>query len=360
MDNIYVLDQSFNILGVIDEYVSTIWTLSYSDVGDFEIYLSATDKAVALLDKNRYVVRSADAEVDEDGNVTYKKVMIIKGIQINTNVETGDYLTVTGRELKYILHQRIVWKQSNFNGTAEAAIRSLVTDNAISPTNTKRQIPNLVLGVSAGLSDTIEKQVTGEYLDVAISEICLSFNYGWDIYVYNGHLVFIVYQGLNRSYDQSELPYVVFSESFDNLYNSEYVLNYSDYANTTLIGGEGEGLERVYTTVGDNYSGLNRFETFTDARDLSQNKGSDDEITLSAYYNLLRQRGRENMAELTFTEAFTGEVLSDMTFKYMEDFDLGDMVSVINRYGITKTVRVVGATESFGSEGKKLIPQFNI
>lgn len=276
MNDIYVLNQDFQIIDIIDEYVSTIWRPSYSDVGDFEIYLGASQKAVDLLQENRYVVRSMDITVD-NGIVTYKKVMIIKNIQLVTDVENGDYLTVTGRELKYLLHQRIIWAQMNLLGTAEKAIRDIVDYNAINPTNEKRVIPNLILAESLGLTDKIDRQITGDYVDKAIVEICQTYNYGWEIYISNNQLIFRVYTGTDRSYGQNVVPYIVFSEDFENLYNTEYQKNTEEFANTTLIGGEGEGMERFYTTLGDEYTGLNRFETFTDARDLSQNKGSSEE-----------------------------------------------------------------------------------
>lgn len=360
MDSIYVLDRNFNLLGVIDEYVSVIWRPSYSEVGDFEIYLAATSKAFGLLVKDNYVVRSSDVSVDEDDNVTYEKVMIIKNIRLITDVENGDFLTVTGRELKYLLHQRIVWQQTNLSGTAEDGIRRLVDENAINPTNVNRVIPNLTLGAAAGLTDKIEKQVTGDYLDEAIIAVCTAYNYGWEISIYNNLLLFIIYQGLDRSYDQNERPYVVFSDDFENLYNTEYELNTESYANTTLIGGEGEGLERIYTTIGDENTGLERYEVFTDVRDVSQNKDSEEEIPLETYLKLLEEKGLEKLATLLYTEGFSGEVLSDATFKYGVDFYLGDLVTVINEYGVSRNVRVMSAIESQDENGVKLIPQFNI
>lgn len=359
MNNVYVLTPDFKLEGIIDEYVSVIWRPSYSEVGDFEIYLGATDKAITLLQENRYVVRSSDISVD-NGVTTYEKVMVIKNIQIITDVENGDFLCVTGRELKYLLHQRIVWSQTTLTGTAEDAMRRLVNENAINPIDTNRIIPNLALGVLAGLTETIDKQVTGEYLDNAITEICVTYNYGWDIFITNNKLVFIVYAGSDRSYGQTERPYVVFSDVFENLYNTDYQLTTEEYANTTLIGGEGEGLERVYATVNNELSGLERYETFTDARDISSNKGTEDEIDSTTYLNLLVERGRETLASLSYTEGFSGEVLSDVAFKYGEDFFIGDIVTVINKYGIQKNVRVLSAIESEDETGVKLLPQFNI
>ena len=56
-----------------------------------------------------------------------------------------------------------------------------------------RVIPSLIVGASAGLTDTIEKQLTGDKLDQAIIDICTAYNYGWEVYVYNKTMVFIVY-----------------------------------------------------------------------------------------------------------------------------------------------------------------------
>ena len=357
---IHVLDRSFNLVGVIDDYISVIWRPAYYSIGDFELYINATSSAVELLKRDYYLVRDKDIIVDDDNNVTYSNVMIIKNFILNTDAEEGDKLTYTGRELKFILNQRIVWNQTNLYGTVEAGIRQLVTENAISPSDSNRIIPGLTLGVSAGLTDTIEKQITGDKLDQAIVDICTAYNYGWEIYVYNGMMVFIVYQGLDRSYGQNERPYVVFSEEFENILNSEYELNSENYANTSLVGGEGEGVERIYTTVGNSNSGLDRYEVFTDARDISQNKDSEDVIDSSTYLKLLNERGLENIASLANTEGFTGEVLSDVTYKYGEDFYLGDKVTVVNKYGISKDVMVLSAIESVDDTGSKLIPQFNI
>lgn len=359
MNNIYVLNQNFELQGVIDEYVSSIWRPSYSDVGDFELHLAVTDKAIGLLQKNSYVVRSSDVTVEND-TVTYDKVMVIKNIQITTDVENGNFLTVTGRELKYLLHQRIVWSQTNLTGTAEFAIRRLVNENAIDPIDPNRVIPKLFLGAFGAFPEKIDKQVTGKHLDEAISEICNTYNYGWDIPVINGTMILIIYTGVDRSYNQTERPYVVFSNDFENLYNTDYQLSTEEYANVTLIGGEGEGSQRIFTSINNEFSGLERYEVFTDARDVSQNKDTDDEIDIATYLNMLAERGRENLATLAYTEGFSGEVLSDVAFKYGQDFFIGDLVTVINEYGIQKNVRVLSAIESEDETGVKLLPQFNI
>ena len=356
---IHVLDQSFNLVDVVDDYVSVIWRPAYYDIGDFELYMNASSKAVALLQKNRYLVRETDISVN-NGVVTYKKVMIIKNLQLTTDAENGDFLIVTGRELKYLLHQRIVWGRYIIRDTVEYAIRRLIGANAESPVEPTRIIPNMQYAEAKGYTERIEVQVSNKQLDEAVIEICKSYGYGWDIYITDNKLTVNIYKGVDRSYSQSEKSYVVFSDSFDNLFETEYVYNSESYANMTLVGGEGEGLDRTYAYVNNDVSGLDRYEVFTDARDISQNLEDEEEaLTYEEYLTLLEERGRENLSGMTVTEGFTGSVL-DVAFKYGVDFGLGDIVTVINAYGIRVDVRVLSAIESQDENGTKIIPYFDI
>ena len=357
---LHVLDQNFKLVGVVDDYISLIWRPAYYDIGDFELYLNASSEAVNLLKKDYYLVRDVDITVDSVGNTTYTKVMIVNNFILTTNIDEGDKFIYSGKELKSILNKRIVWQQTNLNCTAESGIRQLVNENAINPTDANRVIPALTLGASAGLNDAIEKQITGTKLDQSIIDICQTYNYGWEIYIYNHSMVLIVYQGVDRSYNQLERPYVVFSDEFDNIINSEYQFDSSNYSNTALVGGEGEGVQRKYITIGAENTGLDRCEIFTDARDLSSNAGTPQEISPDAYLALLTERGRDSLATYSITEAFTGEVVTDGSFTYGVDFYLGDTVTVVNRYGIAKDVMILSAIESVDDTGVKLVPQFGI
>jgi len=359
MNNIHVLNQNFELQGVIDDYVSIIWRPAYYDIGDFEIYLNATDKSIDLLRAGRYVVRSSDISV-ENGVAIYKKVMVIKNLKLTTDVESGDFLAVTGREVKFLLHQRIVWGRYIISDSVEYALRRLIGANAINPVEPTRTIPNMQHDEPKGYPEQIELQISNKQLDEAVIEICKTYGYGWDIYIKGGKLTVDIYKGVDRSYNQSERPYVVFSETFENLFGTEYVYESENYANMTLVGGEGEGGDRIYSYVNNDVSGLERYEIFTDAKDISQNLDSEDEaISYEDYLLLLDERGRENLADKTIAEGFSGEVL-DFNFKYGTDFFMGDIVTVINKYGIQKNVRVLSAIESEDNSGTKLIPQFSM
>lgn len=360
MNNIYVLNQNLELQGIIDEYQSVIWRPAYCEIGDFEIYMGATDKTIGLLRPNWYVVRSSDISV-ENGEPVYKKVMIIKNIKLTTDIENGNYLCVTGRELKFLLHQRIVWGRRIIRDSVEYALRRLIGSNAVDAVEPTRIIPNMQFAEPKGYTEQIELQISNKQLDEAVIELCKTYGYGWDIFIKGNKLTVDIYKGVDRSYNQSERPYVVFSNSFDNLFSTEYLYESENYANMTLVGGEGEGLDRIYSYVNNDVSGLERYETFTDARDISQNLDSEeDAISYEDYLLLLDERGKENLSGKTITEGFNGEVISDMTFKYGVDFFIGDIVTVINEYGIEKNARVLSAIESDGEDGVKLLPQFGM
>ena len=121
-----------------------------------------------------------------------------------------------------------------------------------------------------------------------------------------------------------------------------------------LIGGEGEGTERKYRTVGD-AQGLNRYELFVDAKDISSNNG---EIELAEYNKLLDERGYEKLEEQQITEEFTGEVEATRMYRYKEHYDLGDIVQVENEYEILASPRILEVIESQNENGYRVVPTF--
>lgn len=350
--DIFVLDQNFQLIDICDTYESVIWTPRYFDIGDFEIYLPATPENISLLTKDRYVVR--DKDVFENG---FKNVMIIEKIRISTSIENGNYLTVTGRCLKSILKRRIVWQQTILNGTVENGIRKIVNENAINPIITQRAISNLVLNDIRGFTETLQRQVTGDNVADFIIEVCTAYGIGWDIYIENGLFVFDLYKGVDRSYNQNENSYVIFSDEYDNLLTSDYTYDKTNYKNVALVAGEGEGLQRK-TAIAGEASDLDRYELYVDSRNSSTNEGEIDEAT---YLAMLTEEGNETLKEdsNSVTENIEGdiEVLGNYTFG--KDYFLGDIVEAENEFGISAASRIIEIIESEDSNGSSTIPTFS-
>lgn len=352
--DIYVLNDKFERVGIIDGYTSIIWTTRYYTCGDFELYAAADCDAIKSIKNNHYLVRDKDMNGDE-----YRNVMVIDkpNMQLNTDVENGDYLTVTGKCLKSIVGRRIVINQTIMSGNINACINRLLMENVINPTDTRRKINNFVFDSSNLFDITLTMQVTGDNLAELLTEICQTYGIGWDVYIKNNKFVLYLFKGVNRSYEQIENPHVVFSYEFDNLLTSDYKEDVNDYANVAVVAGEGEGAARKRVETGDSVAaGLDRFEVFVDARDISSNNG---EISDSDYNVMLAEKGNESLSELQQVSTFEGEVDASKNYILNRDFFLGDIVQVINEYGISKSTRIIEIIEADDENGSSIIPTFS-
>jgi len=344
--NFYLLDDDLNYIQLIEVYTSMIWTTRYYTAGDFELYTPATEKLLNTLQRGYYIVRDDDLT----------QAMIISNFEVKTDVENGDYITVTGQSLKSILNRRIIWAQTVLNGNVETMARKLVTDNAINPTIAARKIPRLVLGDTIGLTGTIEAQYTGDNLGETLTAIGQTYGIGYDVLLdlENKQFKFVLLQGQNRTYNQDVNPRVVFSNEFENLLTTDYTYNSDNYKNVALVAGEGEGTARTTATIGT-ASGLDRYELFVDARDVSSNDG---EITATEYNNLLLERGAQDLAETIITESIEGEIEPNYTYQLNRDYFLGDLVEVINTYGVSMSPRITEVIECTDTNGYTCIPTF--
>lgn len=349
----FVLDLDMKVIRIIDNFQSLIWTERYSKYGDFEIYMAADDDVINSIAQDYYIwVKESE------------RVMIIEKIEIETNTESGNYLTISGRSLESLLMRRIVWDQTIFYGNLEAGIKTLITQNIISPTNSNRKIDNFIFRDSedeAVTSISINSaQFTGTTLYEAIKGLCDSYGLGFKITLNNANqFVFSLYSGVDHSYDQNTNPYVVFSPSFENIVNSDYINTTENYCTVAEVAGEGEGSERRKIEVGDtSITGVLRRELFVDARDISS---STDDGTLSDedYENQLSERGISKLAETLVTSSFDGEVDTKNLFRYGENFGMGDLVQIVNEFGMSKKVRVVEFIQSEDVKGYTSYPTFD-
>lgn len=350
--NIYVLDSSFNTVDIIDDYLSLIWTSRYYSAGDFELYVSAYEKALRTLVRGRYLVRDRDIVSGDE----FHHVMRIENIELVTDEEDGNRLIVTGSDLKGILQQRVISSQTTLNGTAANGIKTLIQNAITSPSVSARTISNFTFGTDVNLTAVnIDRQFTGDNLAEAVTDICINAEYGYDIYLKNGSFVFYLYQGEDRSFEQNTNPYIVFSDEYDNLLSSDYIVDGTSYRNVVYVAGEGEGTARKIVPVGT-ASGLSRYEMWLDSRNTSSNEGA---ITAAEYTKLLQQEGREALTEAAMVTTFEGEVINTNLRNYGEDFFLGDLVQVENEYQISAKVRIIEAIESEDENGENLVMSFS-
>lgn len=229
----YLLDNSLNRKYIIDTYSSAIWVPRYNDIGDCELAIDATVENFKKIEECKYIARSDDDMVCK-----------IKKIEIKTDVENGDLLIITGIDIKDILNQRIVAKQTNFNGLIEDYIRLLINESIIKPTNSDRKINNFILADKKGYTERIKEQVTYDNVGVKIQKLCKQYGWGYKVGISNGNFIFSLYKGADKS------KYITFSQNYDNISTTDYTRDDSNVKNIALVAGEGEGVARITTIIG--------------------------------------------------------------------------------------------------------------
>lgn len=346
--NIFVLDTNFTTVDIVDTYKSLIWADRYNEYGDFELHTLVTDDILESIKQDHYLY-TANSE----------HVMIVEKLLINSDVENGSTITISGRSIESILTRRIIWGRLQINGNLQDGIKELLDACIINPENPDRRIDNFIFEYSTDpviTNLTLTAQYTGDELYEVIKKICKEHGLGFKITLNDSmQLVFKLYAGVDRSYNQLINSYVIFSPEFDNLLNSNYVESKSALKTCSLVGGEGEGAARKFTSIGGG-TGLSRREVFTDARDVSSDGENDEPISDEEYNGLLIQRGKEKLGENIAVASFEGEVEFNSMFEYGKDYFIGDIVQIANEYGHEATARIGELVISESEEGVSIYP----
>lgn len=327
--DIQVLNHEFECIKILDTFESAIWTDRYSECGDFELVF-AYDKELMQYLKDGYYLQNRESE----------HTMIIESTGIKSDTEDGNKITVTGRSLESILNRRIIWGRQTFSGNFQDAVEQILNENIIFPNGNGRKIDNFIFQRSDDpiiTALTIEMEYTGDELYDVISNQCVEKKIGFKIVLdEENNFVFSLYAGSDRSYEQTELPYVTFSPDFDNIINSSFINSSTSYKTFTYILGEEQENGNSFRTsevFRNQKTGLERRELFTDARDISSKDENGNALSNTQYIQKLEGRGKEELTKHDISTAFEGEVDAVNMFVYGVDFFVGDIVQIADEYG---------------------------
>lgn len=367
-----VLDANFDAILVVDAFHSAIWTVRFNSEGDFELYTPVRSDYVEAMVIGNYLWRK-----DSD------RLMVIDTIEISKDEEDVPKLTVTGTSLEGILKRRIITDTLTYEDKpVNEVVKDILDKNVINPTKETRKISNFTY------KETTDERITGiqistsfrgENVYEAIEALCQATDIGFRVLPSGaGGFEFELYKGVDHSYDQNEVPYVVFSPSFENLYGSSYIKSYAEYKNAVFSIGtyqkevvteteDEDGNTSSYTTYEETEvttwadsesseaSGLNRREIFLDSGSLCEDEQGGEEST---WINVASQKGTEELAQYKTTTAFEGELDAVRQFVLGRDFDIGDIVQVENEFGITGKVYVSEIVISHDDTGLTIVPTF--
>lgn len=383
----YVLDSNYNIKYVLDTFTDILWVERYCGHGEFEINMPANSKILENCHLNDYIT-IVESDV----------VMIIDTIGIHTDAESGDTIRISGKTLTSILEYRVILDESigevHDDGTSskigiQDAIRTIITNNFISPSNSKRRIPKF------SYKESGDKRITtpvieafepkGENAYDRVYGILRDNKIGFRMHaVESGGFQFELYCGTDRTWDQNEVPAVVFSASYENLPNSDYLntetglkniayvswdWNYTVIVEDWHAGQEYPTIRKEYISGssvnevnrGSEPEGLARRELYI--RDDTQYQASTIHMSQPANLEGIRQqaisKAQQKLAEYeSATKIFEGETEPFRQFVYGKDYFLGDIVQLANAYGQSGKCRITEIARSRDTSGVVMTPTF--
>lgn len=385
---LYILNKDYEQIALIDQADSTLWIKRFNDIGECEIYLPCNYENLEVLQVGNFIYR-----YDDD------MFLQIKTLEIETDVEKGDYIIATATDMCIIFSDRIVWDRIVFSGSVGNFLKKVINDNVINSNQRQRNIPNLTIDEESfnAITDLISKETHSDDILQLIISTCKAYNIGFRVrYDLNAKkLVMVLKKGKNKATTQSE-EYIEFSPTFSNILSSSYKEDSSNYKNYAVVGAKDIDESLMYITVWQGNtepSGENRKEIYVDATSQSREISVEellllypnatlsgntysviiggisipvaivngDKVTLEsiAFEKLLNIIGVNALIEHNRTQSFSGQVDTIDTYEYKKDYDLGDIVNVVNEYGISANAQIIEIFESEDNEkGYEIEPKF--
>lgn len=345
--NVYILDASYKTVGIIDSFLHLIWSERYNECGNFELEVYANTRDLDKIQIGYYI------SID-----TSKTYMIVETIETTAEPESGVVVLISGRSLESILDRRIVWGTTSWDGLFQGFVKSLLDRNLISPTDEKRKIPNFSFRESTNeflKNASIKAQLQGDGIYEYIQKECQSRDIGFRVFPEGkGGFYFELYYGVDRSYEQTDRPAVVFSPEYENLLNARHFVSMEKVKNAALVEGNDWLVPVLYAGAG---TGLDRREVYVESSaDFTTEDG--ENLPYDQVFDLLELEGYDKLSETRDNEVVDGSVAENYQFQFGKDFQLGDIVQVVTNLGKSFVSRVTEVALTIDREGSQLIPTF--
>ncbi len=338
--NMYVYTRDIEFIGIIDFFSSLRWRRKYYESGEFELHLPLNNQTKKFLVKDNLIIREDAVEVG-----------IIETYTIDDAGEKGIDVTIFGRFLSSILDRRIVKKTIKFKGSFLDGERELLKN--MTPFS-KLEIKDTPLESGEIIFQCSYKNVSS-YLTKLAKLSTIAHRIVVDIP--NKKYVYENYQGLDKTETQTINPRFEFSEDRANIDSAEYIYSAKTEKNYALVGGQGEGSNRVLVEVKNgNYSDMDLREVFIDASaEVKEDKTSDND-----YKEILKTKGKENLSDVTETIEVT-VFADDYKKKNEAGWDLGDIVTIKKEtWGVLMRQRIIEIEEVIEENSQKIYATFGM
>lgn len=324
---INVLNHKFEKIAIVDEFNSLMWCVRYNNVGALDLEIEANAHTIDIFRKGYFITRNDD-----------KHVFRIEALEINTNEEGNNHLIVGAVDFFSILNQRVRTKHLTLTSTLSEYIQTLLNNECTGDRGFGYPIE-----IKIDEDKELYRNATQSYVGNEIMKVCKQDDLHCDFYFDAETFVLEITKIKDRTIAQKENSKIIFSDGNDNLISSKYNVDLSEYKNVAYIHqkdnlttgqfvGEGKGLERRETII-----------------ESQANEENPD----------LEYEANQTLSEMNVVSNFESEV--DTTYyKYKEDYNVGDIVTIQNEFNIMTNARIIEVVETWDNEGYSIEPIFEI
>lgn len=319
---LYVLDTSLQRVGLVDSYISIMWCKRYYELGAIDLEIDATKANIDLLQMGRFIIR-------EDDDTVYR----IEAMEIVTQDNNENVLHVGGIDSRKLLYQRIVAEPFKFDGRLDDYVARMVRENVTSPTIEARLISNLDYIPNPNIANTVSDDTQNANLGEKITEICKTNRIGWRMLIEGGRFRLELYRGVDMT------DRITLSIENETLSSTKHVIDNTDMKNTVMVDGNN------VIWMGE-ATGIDRRETYMNV----STSGSTLEQMAERRY-----QGMTELAKYPEKISFDGEIVPEVS-RYKKEYSLGDIVLVLNEFGMSVKARITEIIETWDKDGYTIEP----
>ncbi len=351
---IYILNDKLERIKPISIYTSLTWNTYYQNIGNFTLNVP--------LYLFEYLVPSEESDVFIEYTRDKRNIGVVESINKSTDDDGQKSLIVKGRMGTSLLNRRVSMGDNNFEDKyPREIVKTMLEANFLSPSDILRKIDLISYSEAKQpqLLKTDYEQKRGDEVISSIEELSKASNFGFYMGLSEDatQLEFNIYQGVDRSLNQSEVAPFVVQQRRGISTVMDYYKDSTDYKNYAEV--DKEDQVRTYYPKTNQKSGLQRRETFFDmsavSQTITQSDGTEIVIADNYYENMIINDTISRLQDLLPTEYVDAELNKQVVAKFRESLYLGDIITLKDdESGLIMNTIISGATEVESKSGYEI------